>query len=123
LLLGFAEAIESGEDWVQGLYAVANLEASWRTRLMAYAFSLFNGAGPLGQAGLGLSEGLRGNGMCFSTRGMRRVLWGSFGLVEDFEYSCTVRMAGGKVAFLPWVAVWGVMPEQGGQAAIIQRQR
>jgi cellulose synthase/poly-beta-1,6-N-acetylglucosamine synthase-like glycosyltransferase len=123
LLSGLAAEVESGEDWIQCLYAVSNPEASWRTRLMDYAFSLFNGIVPLGQSALGCSAGLRGNGMCFSTRGLRRVPWNSYGLVEDFEYSWTVRIAGGKIAFLPWVAVRGVMPEQGGTAAIAQRRR
>jgi cellulose synthase/poly-beta-1,6-N-acetylglucosamine synthase-like glycosyltransferase len=90
---------------------------------MAYAFSLFNGVGPLGRSTLGMSAGLCGNGMCFSTKGLRRVPWSSYGLVEDFEYSWSVRIAGGKVGFLPWVAVRGVMLERGGKAAIIQRQR
>ena len=48
LLLGFAAAIEAGEDWIQCFYAVSNPDASWRTRLMAYAFSLFNGVGRWG---------------------------------------------------------------------------
>ena len=56
-------------------------------------------------------------------RGLRRVPWSSYGLVEDFEYSWNVRVAGGKVAFLPWVTVRGVMLEHGGKAAVIQRRR
>jgi cellulose synthase/poly-beta-1,6-N-acetylglucosamine synthase-like glycosyltransferase len=123
LLLGFAAAIEAGEDWIQCFYTVSNPEASWRTRLLAYAFSLFNGVRPLGHSTLGLTAGLRGNGMCFTTRGLRRVPWSSHGLVEDFEYSWNVCIAGGKVAFLPWVAVHGIMLEQGGKPAIIQRRR
>lgn len=123
MLLGFAAVVEAGEDWVQCYYGVANPEASWRTKLMAYAFSLFNGVGPLGQYVLGQSAGLRGNGMCLTTRGLRRVPWTSYGLVEDFEYSWNVRIAGGKIAFLPDVTVSGVMLEQGGKAAVIQRGR
>ena len=123
LLLGFASAIEAGEDWIQCFYTVSNPEASWRTRLLAYAFSLFNGVRPLGHSTLGLTAGLRGNGMCFTTRGLHRVPWSSYGLVEDFEYSWNVCIAGGKVAFLPWVAVRGIMLEQGGKPAIIQRRR
>lgn len=123
ILLGFDAAVAAGEDWGQCLYAVSNADASWRTKLMEYAFSLFNGVGPLGQARMGLSAGLRGNGMFFSTQGLRRVPWSSYGLVEDFEYSWNVRIAGGKVAFLPWVTVRGTMLERGGKAAVIQRRR
>ncbi len=57
LLLAFAGSIESGEDWIQCFYTVANPDTSWRTRLMAYAFCLFNGVTPLGQSALGLSAG------------------------------------------------------------------
>jgi cellulose synthase/poly-beta-1,6-N-acetylglucosamine synthase-like glycosyltransferase len=123
LLLGFAAAIEAGNDWVQCFYAVSNPGASWRTKLMAYAFCLFNGVGPLGRSTLGLSAGLCGNGMCLTTEGLRRVPWSSFGLVEDFEFSWNVRVAGEKIAFLPWTAVHGVMLKHGGKPAASQRQR
>ncbi len=123
LLLAFAGSIEAGQDWIQCFYSVANPDTSWRTRLMAYAFSLFNGVTPLGQSLLGLSAGFRGNGMCFSTRSLERVPWRSFGLVEDMEYSWNVRLAGGKIAFRPDVRVLGVMLGQGGKAAASQRRR
>ncbi len=109
LLLAFAGSIEAGQDWIQCFYSVANPDTSWRTRLMAYAFCLFNGVTPLGQSVLGLSAGFKGNGMCFATRSLQRVPWRSFGLVEDMEYSWNVRIAGGKIAFLPEVRVLGVM--------------
>jgi cellulose synthase/poly-beta-1,6-N-acetylglucosamine synthase-like glycosyltransferase len=123
LLTGLARVIDAGNEWAQCYYTVANPESSWRTRLLTYAFSLFNGVTPLGQSLLGLSAGFRGNGMCFSTRGLERVPWQSHGLVEDMEYSWTVRIAGGKVAFLPDVEVRGLMLARGGKAAASQRQR
>ena len=101
LLTGFARAAESGYEWAQCFYTVANPEGSWRTRLLTYAFSLFNGVTPLGQSLLGLSAGFRGNGMCFGTKGLERVPWQSHGLVEDMEYSWTVRIAGGKSLSCP----------------------
>ena len=61
--------------------------------------------------------------MCISTRGLERVPWKSYGLVEDLEYSWSVRVAGGKVAFLPDVLVKGLMVGHGGRAAASQRQR
>jgi cellulose synthase/poly-beta-1,6-N-acetylglucosamine synthase-like glycosyltransferase len=123
LLRGFAGLLESGHDWVQCFYTVSNPDESWRTRLMTYAFCLFNGITPLGQFKLGLSAGFRGNGMCFSTKGMRRVPWKCHGLVEDMEYSWTVRLAGEKIAFTPDVQVKGVMLGRGGKAAASQRRR
>jgi cellulose synthase/poly-beta-1,6-N-acetylglucosamine synthase-like glycosyltransferase len=76
-----------------------------------------------GQSALGLGAGFRGNGMCISMRGLRRVPWKSYGLVEDMEYSWSVRVAGGKVAFLPDLLVKGQMVGQGGRAAASQRRR
>ena len=122
LLLAFADSITSGHDWIQCFYSVANPDASWRTRLMAYAFSLFNGVTPLGQSAPRADAGFQGNGMCFSTRSLRRVPWRSFGLVEDMEYSWNVRIAGGRIAFRPDVQVLGVMLGQGGKAAASQRR-
>ena len=61
--------------------------------------------------------------MCFGTKGLQRVPWQSHGLVEDMEYSWTVRIAGYKVAFLPDVQVRGLMLARGGKAAASQRQR
>jgi cellulose synthase/poly-beta-1,6-N-acetylglucosamine synthase-like glycosyltransferase len=123
LLQAFAGSIESGEHWIQCFYGVANADTSWRTRLMSYAFCLFNGVTPLGQSVLGLSAGFRGNGMCFSTASLNQVPWRSVGLVEDMEYSWNVRIMGGRIAFRPDVRVLGVMLGRGGKAALTQRRR
>ncbi len=76
---------------------------------MTYAFSLFNGVMHLGQNALGSSAGFKGNGMCFSTRGLRRRPWQCYGLVEDMEYSWTLRVAGEKIGFQPDASVYGAM--------------
>jgi len=110
-------------DWAQCFYTVANPDDSWRTRLLTYAFTLFNGVIPLGQWILGQSAGFKGNGMCFSTRGLDRVPWRCRGLVEDMEYSWEVRLAGGRIAFVPEAKVYGVMLARGGPAAAAQRKR
>jgi hypothetical protein len=115
--------LERGYDWIQCFYTVANPDDSWRTRLMSYAFCLFNGVTPLGQFALGRSASFRGNGMCFSTRGMRRVPWSCYGLVEDFEYSWTVRTRGERVAFAPEGVVRAEIPHRRGVAAVTQRRR
>jgi cellulose synthase/poly-beta-1,6-N-acetylglucosamine synthase-like glycosyltransferase len=123
LLRAFASRIEGGVDFLQCWYTVSNPEDSWRTRLMTYAFSLFNGVTPLGHYRLGGSAGFRGNGMGFTTRGLDRVPWKSYGLVEDMEYSWSVRIAGETIAFVPEEKVYGVMLGGGGEAAAKQRQR
>jgi cellulose synthase/poly-beta-1,6-N-acetylglucosamine synthase-like glycosyltransferase len=123
LLRGFAGLLEAGHDWAQCFYTVSNPDDSWRTRLMTYAFSLFNGVTPLGETALGLSAGFRGNGMCLSTKGLRRVPWRCHGLVEDMEYSWTVRLGGERIAFIPDVHMKAAMLGQGGIAAATQRRR
>lgn len=123
LLRKFDAKIRQGHDWIQCYYTVANADASWRTRLMTYAFSLINGVAPFGMFKLGLSSPLNGNGMCFTTRGLRRIPWKAYGLVEDYEFSWIVRMAGERIAFLPDAAVKATMLEEGGLAAANQRRR
>ena len=43
LLERFAQELERGRDWIQCYDCVGNADQSWRTRLMAYGFSLING--------------------------------------------------------------------------------
>jgi cellulose synthase/poly-beta-1,6-N-acetylglucosamine synthase-like glycosyltransferase len=117
------QALCGGSDWTQCYYTVANPDESWRTRLLVYAFALFNGVMLLGQNALGQSAGFRGNGMCLSVRGLRRMPWESHGLVEDMEYSWTLRIAGEIIAFEPGGVVRGMMVGSGGPAASNQRRR
>jgi cellulose synthase/poly-beta-1,6-N-acetylglucosamine synthase-like glycosyltransferase len=123
LLRKFDAKVREGCDWIQCYYTVANPDASWRTRLMTYAFSLVNGVLPFGLSRLGVGSPLNGNGMCFTTLGLRRVPWRAYGLVEDYEYSWIVRRAGEHVAFLADASVRATMLEKGGEAAANQRRR
>jgi cellulose synthase/poly-beta-1,6-N-acetylglucosamine synthase-like glycosyltransferase len=123
LLQSFAAGLENGADWIQAYYTVANPDESWRTRLLKYAFSMYNGVMLLGQQALGGSASFKGNGMCFSVRGLRRVPFTCYGLVEDMEYSWTLKIAGEKIAFQPDVSVYGTMLKAGGKAAVEQRRR
>ena len=123
ILTAFAAALGEGKDWVQCYYTVRNPDASWRTRMMTYAFSLFNGVWLLGQDRLGLAVGLKGNGMCFSTRGLGRFPWRAYGLTEDLEFSWMLRIAGERTHFLPGTRVCGTMLSRGGSAATAQRLR
>ena len=123
LLRSFDQALRKGNDWLQAYYTVANPDESWRTRLMTYAFSLLNGVMQFGLNALGSSAGFKGNGMCFSTRGLRHRPWRSYGLVEDMEYSWALRVKGEKIRFVPEALVYGAMLGSGGQAAANQRRR
>jgi cellulose synthase/poly-beta-1,6-N-acetylglucosamine synthase-like glycosyltransferase len=119
----FAQALERGYDWIQCYDCVGNADQSWRTRLVAYGFSLINGVTLLGQNAVGFSAALRGNGMCLSTRGLTRVPWTTHSLTEDLEYSWRVRIAGGRILFTRDASVYATMLVQGGRAWRDQRQR
>lgn len=122
MLRAFDAAMAAGADWMQGYYTVRNPDASWRTRLMTYAFSLFNGVALLGAEGLGLGAGLKGNGMCFTARGLRRVPWRASGLVEDLEFTWRLHALGERVRFVPEALALGEMVSRGAAAAS-QRRR
>jgi cellulose synthase/poly-beta-1,6-N-acetylglucosamine synthase-like glycosyltransferase len=123
LMRAFDEELRKGRQWLQAYYTVANPDASWRTRLLVYAFSLFNGVLQFGLNALGSSAGFRGNGMCFATRGLTHRPWRSYGLVEDMEYSWKLRVSGEKIRFVREARVYGIMVASGGQAAADQRLR
>ena len=91
--------------------------------MMTYAFSLANGVWLLGLERLGLGVGLKGNGMCFSSRGLRRFPWRAYGLVEDMEFALMLRARGERVRFLPEARVFGEMVSRGGPGAASQRRR
>ncbi len=122
LLQAFAARLEAGATALQARYGVRNPEASWRTRLMALALSLFHDVRSLGRERLGLSAGLRGNGMCFSTRLLRQVPHHAFSVVEDLEYGIRLGLAGHRVHYVDEATAVGEMPT-GSRASATQRRR
>ncbi len=123
LLFVFNRYLEKGYLWLQAFYTVRNPQDHWRTGLMKYALSLFNGVWLYGQEELGLGSALRGNGMCFSAEGLRRFPWQAYGLTEDLEFAWRLRIQGEKVAFVPETKVYGEMVVGHSQGVITQRQR
>ena len=123
LLRAFDRSLRRGDDFIQGYYTVRNADASWRTRLMTWAFSLANGVWPAGLDRLGLGVGLKGNGMCFRAAALERFPWRAHGLVEDMEFAWHLRVAGERVRFQPEARVFGEMVSRGGSGAASQRQR
>ena len=123
LLNYFDRALVEGKDWLQCYYTVSNPDRSWRTRLMTYAFSLINGVWSVGQEGLGLGSSMRGNGMMFSMKGLKRHPFEAYGLTEDLEFAWRLRIAGERAHFVPETQVMGEMVSQGGASAARQRQR
>jgi 1,2-diacylglycerol 3-beta-glucosyltransferase len=109
LLLAFAERLQRGARAVQSCNAVANRDASWRTRLMAVAFATFNGLRSIARERAGVSCGLRGNGMALSTALLREVPYDAFSVVEDLEYGVRLGRAGHRVWYAGEAAVLSEM--------------
>ena len=122
LLSAFAAGLNTGNGAMQVRYEVLNVGESWRTRLMACALALAHIVKPLGREQLRLSDGLKGNGMCFARSVVESVAWSGASITEDIEYTLRLCRAGIRVAFLPDAAVWAQMPTTGAQS-VSQRKR
>jgi cellulose synthase/poly-beta-1,6-N-acetylglucosamine synthase-like glycosyltransferase len=114
--------LAAGDGAIQGLYQVENVGESWRTRLMTCALALAHYVKPMGRMAFGLSDGLKGNGMCFSREVLSRIPWSGESITEDIEYTLRLVQAGVRIAFAPEAVVRAQMPTSGRQAAT-QRQR
>ena len=122
LLSEFAALLATGAEAVQAAYGVRNATATWRTRLMHIAFTLFHDVRSLGRERLGLSCGLRGNGMCFSRDVLRRVPPSAYSIVEDVEQGIQLGLAGVRIHYAAGAKVMGEMPEDA-LASRSQRER
>lgn len=109
LLTAVAARLERGAHAVQAHYRVQNPMDSWRTRLMVLALALFHDVRSLARERLGLSVGLRGNGMAFSRALLERVPHTAFSIVEDLEYGIRIGMEGYRVHYAEEAAVFGDM--------------
>jgi 1,2-diacylglycerol 3-beta-glucosyltransferase len=122
LLGAFAARLERGAAAVQADYAVRNPHQSWRTRLMAIAFGSFHIVRSRGRERLGLSCGLRGNGMCFTREILERVPHDAFSIVEDVEYGIRLGEHGCRVHYADEAHVYGEMVSSAAPATS-QRKR
>ncbi len=122
LLGAFAARLERGAAAVQADYAVRNPDQSWRTRLMAIAFGSFHIVRSRGRERLGLSAGLRGNGMCFTREILQQVPHDAFSIVEDVEYGIRLGEHGCRVHYADEAHVYGEMVSNAASATS-QRKR
>ena len=122
LLQAFAARLEAGAKAVQAHYGVLEEKSSWRTRLMRIAFSVFHGVRSNARERLGVSCGLRGNGMCFSHALIREVPHDAFSVVEDVEYGIRIGKKGHRVFYAYEAEVLGEMVA-GEKASRSQRRR
>jgi 1,2-diacylglycerol 3-beta-glucosyltransferase len=133
LLSAFASRIDLGARAAQADYAVRNARAAWRTRLMAIALGAFHIVRSRARERMGVSAGLRGNGMCFTTAVLREVPHDAFSIVEDVEYGIRLGEAGHRVFYADEAHVYGEMVSsaksarsqrerwEGGRAALLRR--
>jgi cellulose synthase/poly-beta-1,6-N-acetylglucosamine synthase-like glycosyltransferase len=122
LLSAFAARFAAGASCVQADYGVQNVRSSWRTRVMTIALAAFHGVRSAARERLGLSCGLRGNGMGFSQALLRAHPPQAYSIVEDLEYGIHLGYAGIRVAYVDEAHVWGQMASGEG-ASRSQRRR
>lgn len=122
LLHAFAARLAAGEVAVQAHYGVQNPNASWRTRLMRIALAMFHQVRGIARERLGVSAGLRGNGMCFRSSLLAEVPHDAYSLVEDLEYGLRLGRKGYRVAYAAEADVLGEMVS-GEKASRSQRHR
>jgi 1,2-diacylglycerol 3-beta-glucosyltransferase len=102
--------LATGSLAVQAHYAVLNAAASPVAALREAALASLHYLRPLGRSALGLSCGLKGNGMCFDAATLDRLGWTSTGLAEDVELHLRLVRAGIRVDFAPEALVRADMP-------------
>ncbi len=125
LLTAFAMRIEAEKapaHAMQAHYGVMNPTASWRTRLMTIALGMFHKVRSQGRETLGVSCGLRGNGMCFTHHALAQVPHDAFSVVEDLEYGIRLAQNGFRVHYVWEAEVQGEMVS-GEKQSRSQRQR
>jgi len=99
-----------GSKVIQGYYNVLNPSESWGASLRNVALALIHYIRPLAKGVLGVSCGLKGNGMCFATCVLEQYDWSAFTLAEDVEFHLKLVSAGLKVDFAPEAMVLAQMP-------------
>lgn len=108
---------------VQARYGVLNTGDGWRAALMTGAFELVNHIKPLGRERLGLSAGLKGNGMIFGRETMHVARWRGDSITEDLDFGLDLLEEHGiRVAYAPEAIVRAQMPV-GEQESRSQRDR
>ena len=116
-LRGMDFRLERGSQVVQAYYSVSNAGQSTVTSLRSAALAAIHYVRPLGRSLLGLSCGLKGNGMCFAASIIERFGWRWFTLAEDVEFHLALIRAGIRVDFAPEATVQADMPVTLAQAA------
>jgi 1,2-diacylglycerol 3-beta-glucosyltransferase len=102
--------LQAGSQVIQAYYSVLNPTESPLSALRYAALAALHYLRPLGRSALGLSCGLKGNGMCFDAATFDKFGWRWFTLAEDLELHLELVKAGVRVDFAPDTWVRADMP-------------
>src|SRR4051812_23952688 len=116
LLTRLDARFEAGSEVIQVYYTVLNAGESPVAALRFAALAAVHYLRPLGRARLGLSCGLKGNGMAFLATVLDQYGWEWFTLAEDVELHLALVEAGLRVDFAPETTVLAEMPVTFAQA-------
>lgn len=122
LLHELAAHLEAGEAAVQAAYLPKRSGDGPVAVITDVAFAAFHLVRSSARERLGLSCGLRGNGMAFSRALLRDVPHAAFSKTEDLEFGVQLGLRGVRVAFAGGARVYGDMPERPSVVAT-QRER
>lgn len=103
--------LRDGEPLIQSLVRIDDPGSDRVSQLRALAYTLISHLRPLGRSALGLSVGLRGNGMCIARDCAAQVPWNSDSLAEDYDLHARLLAAGFRVAFAPEASVRTQLPQ------------
>jgi 1,2-diacylglycerol 3-beta-glucosyltransferase len=103
--------LRSGSPLIQGLVQIDDPGADRIGQLRALAYEFISHVRPLGRSALGISVGLRGNGMCITRDCAARFPWDSDSLTEDYELHGRLLAAGLHVTFAPDAIVRTQLPQ------------
>jgi 1,2-diacylglycerol 3-beta-glucosyltransferase len=121
LLSAFAARFAAGEVAVQCTYLPTPTAGSLGV-ITDVAFTAFHVVRSTARERLGLSAGLRGNGMAFSRALLAGVPHHAFSRTEDLEFGVQLGLRGTRVAYAADATVFGDMPDDR-RVAAIQRSR
>ena len=114
--------LEAGSQVIQAYYSVLNARESSFAGMRYAALAALHYLRPRARSALGLSCGLKGNGMCFDARILKRFPWDWYTLAEDVEFHLALVGSGVRVDFAPDATVLADMPVSLSQATS-QNQR
>ena len=102
--------LEKGVAAIQCSDMVEPQPEAWSSEATRLGFTLYNHVRPLGRSLLHCSAGVRGNGICFSTKILQSIPWNTYSLNEDLEYGLILLLNGISVDFAPEAKVFALMP-------------